>query len=506
MVQRMGIVTLFTNLTAAIGFGVFFFTQSAVLKEFGVVAGLNILWLFVISLIFLPAILSYLPEPREKQVNYLESPLLNWLLKRLEILVFHYRPLVYVGTVLVLVFAVMGMSRLNSVGYILDDVPHRDRLYTDLKFFERNFKGVMPLEILINTHHPNGALSLDLMNRIDAFSHYIASQPDFARPMSYVEGIKFARQAYYGGDSLSYALPNQFDLVFLAPYLQLGQSTAPSGNGFERLLHAFVDSSKQIVRLSINIKDVGTRRLPVLLNQLQQKADSLFPSSRYTLTYTGTSVVFLEGSRYIINGLTDSILLAFILILACMFYLFRSWQVVAIAFVPNIIPLVFTAGVMGWLGVPLKPSTVLVFSVALGIAIDVTIRFLVNFKQEMQLVRYQMSEAVKRTIHDTGISIVYTGLILFAGFMIFGFSAFGGTQALGLLTSLTLILAMISNLTILPAMLLWLEKSLKRKARRHQLWPAVDEEKDLSLEELGLSDEHHGSPSAAVEKHPHTKN
>lgn len=506
MVQRMGIVTLFTNLTAAIGFGVFFFTQSAVLKEFGVVAGLNILWLFVISLIFLPAILSYLPEPREKQVNYLESPLLNWLLKRLEILVFHYRPVVYVGTVLVLVFAVMGMSRLNSVGYILDDVPHRDRLYTDLKFFERNFKGVMPLEILINTHHPNGALSLDLMNRIDAFSHYIASQPDFARPMSYVEGIKFARQAYYGGDSLSYALPNQFDLVFLAPYLQLGQSTAPSGNGFERLLHAFVDSSKQIVRLSINIKDVGTRRLPVLLNQLQQKADSLFPSSRYTLTYTGTSVVFLEGSRYIINGLTDSILLAFILILACMFYLFRSWQVVAIAFVPNIIPLVFTAGVMGWLGVPLKPSTVLVFSVALGIAIDVTIRFLVNFKQEMQLVRYQMSEAVKRTIHDTGISIVYTGLILFAGFMIFGFSAFGGTQALGLLTSLTLILAMISNLTILPAMLLWLEKSLKRKARRHQLWPAVDEEKDLSLEELGLSDEHHGSPSSAVEKHPHTKN
>lgn len=141
MVQRMGIVTLFTNLTAAIGFGVFFFTQSAVLKEFGVVAGLNILWLFVISLIFLPAILSYLPEPREKQVNYLESPLLNWLLKRLEILVFHYRPVVYVGTVLVLVFAVMGMSRLNSVGYILDDVPHRDRLYTDLKFLNAILKG-----------------------------------------------------------------------------------------------------------------------------------------------------------------------------------------------------------------------------------------------------------------------------------------------------------------------------------------------------------------------------
>jgi len=329
---------------------------------------------------------------------------------------------VYAGTVLVLAFAIVGITRLTSVGYILDDVPHRDRLYTDLKFFERNFKGVMPLEILINTHHPNGVISLDLMNRIDAFSRYIARQPDFARPMSYVEGIKFARQAYYGGDSLSYAIPNQFDLVFLAPYLQFRPSASAAGNGFEKLLHAFVDSSKQTARLSINMKDVGTRRLPVLLQALQKKADSLFPASHYTLTYTGTSVVFLEGSRYIINGLTDSILLAFVLILGCMFYLFRSWKVVFISLVPNMIPLAFTAGVMGWLGVPLKPSTVLVFSVALGIAIDVTIRFLVNFKQEMQLVHYQMSEAVKRTIHDTGISIVYTGLILFAGF--YDFSAF----------------------------------------------------------------------------------
>ncbi|MBX6379323.1 MAG: MMPL family transporter [Thermoflavifilum aggregans] len=506
MVQRMGIVTLFTNLTAAIGFGVFFFTRSAVLKEFGIVAGINILWLFVISLVFLPAILSYLPAPKEKQVDYLDNPLLNWILKRLEILVFHYRPVVYAGTVLVLVFAIVGITRLTSVGYILDDVPHRDRLYTDLKFFERNFKGVMPLEILINTHHPNGVISLDLMNRIDAFSRYIARQPDFARPMSYVEGIKFARQAYYGGDSLSYAIPNQFDLVFLAPYLQFRPSASAGGNGFEKLLHAFVDSSKQTARLSINMKDVGTRRLPVLLQALQKKADSLFPASHYTLTYTGTSVVFLEGSRYIINGLTDSILLAFVLILGCMFYLFRSWKVVFISLVPNMIPLAFTAGVMGWLGVPLKPSTVLVFSVALGIAIDVTIRFLVNFKQEMQLVHYQMSEAVKRTIHDTGISIVYTGLILFAGFMIFSFSAFGGTQALGLLTSLTLILAMISNLTILPAMLLWLEKSLKRKARRHQLWPAVDEEKDLSLEELGLTELNHDTQPSSTEKQPRVKN
>lgn len=489
MIQRMGIVTLFTNLTAAIGFGVFCFTNSALLKEFGVVAGLNIMFIFLISFIFLPAVLSYLPAPKSKHTTYLDNRFFGAILDFLNTLVFRYRPWVYGVTVALVIVAIVGMGRLQSVGYMLDDIPHTDKLYTDLKFLETNFKGVMPLEISVDTKKKNGVISLQTLNKLDELTQLIASQPDFGRPLSVVEGIKFARQAYYNGDSSNYAVPNQFDLSFLAPYLRMkGSNTAGPASTFSKLVSSFMDSTRQVARLSVNMKDVGSQKLPVLLDSLQPKATAIFDTAHYKVTFTGTSVIFQEGTRFIINGLMESVILAFVLILICMLYLFRSWRMLIISLIPNVIPLVVTAGVMGWVGVPLKPSTVLVFSVALGIAIDVTIRFLVNFKQELPRHDFDISATVKQTIHETGLSIIYTSAILFAGFMIFSFSGFGGTKALGWLTSLTLVVAMITNLTILPALLLWMEKALLKKAKKKELWKPLDEEEDIDIRELGISD------------------
>ncbi|QJB41240.1 MMPL family transporter [Chitinophaga oryzae] len=490
MIQRMGIVTLFTNLTAAIGFGVFCFTNSAILKEFGVVAGLNIMFIFLISFIFLPSVLSFLPPPKTKHINYLENGFLGKVLDFLTTLVFKYRKPVYFVTAALVIAALVGMGRLKSVGYMLDDIPKTDKLYTDLKFFEQNFKGVMPLEIAVDTKRKNGVVNLQTLNKLDELTKLIAEQPDFARPLSVVEGIKFAKQAYYNGDSSNYAVPNSFDLGFLAPYLRMKSANTASGSAttFSRLVASFMDSTKQVARVSVNMKDVGSQRLPVLMDSLEPKVTAIFDTAHYKVTFTGTSVIFQEGTRFIINGLTESILLAFVLIMVCMLYLFRSWRMLIISLIPNIIPLVVTAGVMGWVGVALKPSTVLVFSVALGIAIDVTIRFLVNFKQELPRHNLDISATVKQTIHETGLSIIYTSMILFAGFMIFSFSEFGGTKALGWLTSLTLVVAMITNLTILPALLLWMEKALLKKARKKELWKPLDEEEDIEMSKLGVDD------------------
>nr|WP_295868715.1 efflux RND transporter permease subunit [uncultured Chitinophaga sp.] len=490
MIQRMGIVTLFTNLTAAIGFGVFCFTNSAILKEFGVVAGLNIMFIFLISFIFLPSVLSFLPPPKTKHINYLENGFLGKMLDFLTTLVFKYRKPVYFVTAALVIAALVGMGRLKSVGYMLDDIPKTDKLYTDLKFFEQNFKGVMPLEIAVDTKRKNGVINLQTLNKLDELTKLIADQPDFARPLSVVEGIKFAKQAYYNGDSSNYAVPNSFDLGFLAPYLRMKSANTASGSAttFAKLVASFMDSTKQVARVSVNMKDVGSQRLPVLMDSLEPKVTAIFDTAHYKVTFTGTSVIFQEGTRFIINGLTESILLAFVLIMVCMLYLFRSWRMLIISLIPNIIPLVVTAGVMGWVGVALKPSTVLVFSVALGIAIDVTIRFLVNFKQELPRHNLDISATVKQTIHETGLSIIYTSMILFAGFMIFSFSEFGGTKALGWLTSLTLVVAMITNLTILPALLLWMEKALLKKARKKELWKPLDEEADIEMSKLGVDD------------------
>jgi predicted RND superfamily exporter protein len=455
MISKMGIVTLFCNIAAAIGFGVFALTKSAILKEFGVVAGINIMLLFIISIILIPASLSYLPDPKAKHMKYLSNRWLMTLLDWLETWALHHKRTIFISTLLILAISIVGITRLRSEAYILDDLPKTDPVYADLKFFENNFKGVMPLEILIDTKRKNGMRLNPLSNftKIDKLSAYIDSSAVMARPLSIVEGLKFLRQAYYHNDSLNYGLPNDLDLPFLAPYLSMKTNSSSKANGVMKLANSFVDSNKQILRISVNMADVGSIRLPQILGQVKNRADELFDTAHYKIEFTGTTVTFLEGSAFIIAGLKQSIIWAFLLIAVCMLYLFKSIRIQICSLLPNLIPLVITAGVMGWAGVPLKPSTVLVFSIALGIAIDITIRFLVNYKQDSNA-NSTVESTVIRTIHSTGISIVYTSLVLIAGFVIFCFSGFGGTQALGWLTSLTLVMATLTNLIFLPAVLI----------------------------------------------------
>ncbi len=457
MVDKMGIITLFTNLTAAIGFGVFYFTKSALLKEFGAVAFLNIMALFVISLVFIPALFSMLPAPKGKHTNYLESKWITKLLDTLTTWVFNHRKWIYAATGVVCCISVMGMMRLNSVGYIVDDLPKKGKVYQDLKFFEENFKGVMPLEIVIDAKRKNGAVSLPMLEKIDELTQHLKQYKEIGHPLSIVEGVKFARQAYYDGDSSSYGVPNMFDGAFIQPYLRAKTDSSGKDNAFNSLVHAFLDSTRQKTRLSIGMADVGSKRLPQLLDSIRPKALELFDTSKYKVTFTGTSIVFLEGSKFIINSLRDSLALAFVMIFGCMIFLFRSWKVVLISLITNIVPLLITAGIMGWAGVPIKPSTVLVFSVALGITIDVTIRFLVSYKQQLQHEK-TIGDTVRKTINETGLSIIYTSIILIAGFGVFALSSFDGTKSLGYLTSLTLFLAMITNLTLQPALLVWMGK------------------------------------------------
>jgi predicted RND superfamily exporter protein len=463
MIGRMGIVTFFCNLTAAIGFGVFALTRSAILNEFGVVAGINIMGLFFISFILIPVVLSYLPAPKPKHMLYLQNRSLSAVLKRLELWTLHHQSKIYVVTGVLVAVAVAGMFRLRSEGFIVDDLPQKDKLFTDLKFFEKNFKGVMPLEIVIDTKRKKGlrANMGKTLDSVDQLSAYIAHQPEMARPLSLVEGLKFIRQAYYGADSSGYIVPSQLDLGFILSYLNLGgEKRAPaagkdsSKNNLTSLLWSFVDSNQQKLRVSIQMADIGSARLPVVIGDLEKKTQTLFDTAKYRVSFTGTSVTYLEGSSFIIKGLKDSIMWAFALIAACMLFLFRNLRILICSLVPNVIPLVITAGIMGWAGVRLRPSTVIVFSIALGIAIDITIRFLVNYKQ----VGTSDEKAVVETINTTGISILYTSLVLTAGFVIFCFSDFGGILALGWLTSLTLVISTITNLVFLPVLLLGLTR------------------------------------------------
>ncbi len=455
MVSKMGVVTLFCNIAAAIGFAVFALTKSAVLKEFGVVAGLSIMVIFFISFILMPSVLSLLPSPGKNELKYLNSNWIRTLLNKIEHWAFHYQKRVLAVTGIVLAISIAGILQLKTVGKIVDDLPKDDVIYKDLRFFEQNFKGVMPLEIVIDTKKKrglSGMRSLTVYNKVDSLCAFIAAQPNMNRPLSVAEGLKFAKQGFYDGDSLNYLLPNAFDGAFVGEYLRPSKKGQPANN-FTKMLKSFVDSNNQSTRISVSMADVGTQQLPIILNGIQERANQLFDSS-YKVTLTGTSITFLEGSKFIINGLKESIFWAFLLIAICMLYLFKSWRILFCSLIPNLVPLVVTAGLMGWTGVPLKPSTVLVFSVALGIAVDITIRFLVNYKQVLPSNDFDIPSSVKNTIQQTGLSIIYTSLVLTAGFVIFCVSSFGGTFALGWLTSVTLLVATLTNLILLPVLLL----------------------------------------------------
>jgi uncharacterized protein len=486
MVQRMGIVTLFTNLTAAIGFGVFCITKSKVLQEFGWVAWTSIIVVFFISLFFIPAIFSYLAPPKAAHTTYLQNKSLLWIIRILEQWVFKKRVVLFAVWGLALAIGLVGVCKLKSVGFMVDDLPKNGKIFQDLKFFEKNFKGVMPMEIWIDTKKKNGAMTLGTLNKIDELSTSIATMPELGRPLSIVDAIKFARQAYYDGDSSSYGMPSGFDIAFLLPYLRNNNKGANGKNELGTLLNSFVDSTKQSARISVNMADVGSAKMPEVIAKIKASSNAIFDSSRYSITYTGTSIVFLEGSKFIINSLRDSILYAFLMIFICMIFLFRNARIVLFSILSNIIPMIITAGVMGWCGIALKPSTVLVFSVALGITVDVTIRFLVAFKQELPKRDYNIKATVAATMHDTGMSIIYTSLILIAGFFVFVLSQFDGTKALGYLTSLTLFLAMLINLTVLPALLVWMDKMLLKKSVDDPLWEVIQEEDDIDLDKLKL--------------------
>jgi predicted RND superfamily exporter protein len=271
-----------------------------------------------------------------------------------------------------------------------------------------------------------------------------------------IQALKFSTQAFYGGNTSYYRLPEGFEQGFILSYAgNSGKNT--------NVLRNYLDSTKQFTRASFEMADVGSSRMNIILANLQPRIDSIFNPKKYHVELTGSSIIFIKGTNYMVKNLYESLAWAIFLIAGVMWILFRGIKMIAVSLLPNLIPLVITAGIMGFFGIPLKPSTILIFSIAMGISSDQTIYFITRYRQELQSTNNSISKIVSDTIRETGISMIYIATILFFGFGIFAASTFGGTQALGILLSITLLVAMISNLTLLPAFLLSIEHKEKRK-------------------------------------------
>lgn len=477
VIHKIGNATLMTNATTASGFATFILTSSRVLVEFGILASVNIMAVFVLSLLLIPIIFSFAKPPKTRHVQHLERQWINKVVDWMLIRVQYKRTSIYVTTAILITAGIFGMLRMRKTGNLAEDLPQDAKLYQDLIFFEENFNGVLPFEIMIDTKRPNGVTSLTTMKRMDALQGVMSEKSELSRAISIVDLAKFSKQAFYGGDTNFYTLPNSQDKNFIFSYVNRSDTEASS-------VKMLVDSTGRYARISANIADIGTREMDSLKRNLRPQIDSLFNPDRYDVTMTGTSVVFIMGTNYLVKNLVVSLALAIFLIALFMAWMFRSARMVIVSLIPNLIPLLLTAAMMGYFNIPIKPSTILVFSIAFGISVDDTIHFLAKYRQELKVRQWDIKESVLQALRETGVSMTYTSIVLFFGFSIFMASQFGGTKALGMLVSLTLLIAMLANLLLLPSLLLTLQKRITTRTFQEPLIDILDEEEDIDLDEL----------------------
>ncbi|WP_299122008.1 efflux RND transporter permease subunit [uncultured Winogradskyella sp.] len=479
VITKVGNATLMTNVTTASGFATFILTESKLLKEFGIVASLSILAIFILCLLIIPIIYTFLPYPKQRHLEHLNKRWIGGFVNWMEHMVKHKKITIYVTALVLIIASMLGINQIRISGSLIEDMPQDKEFFRDIRFFEDEFNGIMPLEIMVDTKRKKGVMKLATLKRIDELEELIVETPELSKPISVVSLIKYSKQAYYNGNPKYYQLPTSQENSFILSY-------AKNSNSDVDLLKNFVDSTGQYARITTFMKDIGTDKMERIEENLQNKINKVFPEERYNVIMTGKALVFQKGTKYLVRNLVISLTLAIFLISLFMAYLFRSFRMIIVSLIPNLLPLLVTAGLMGYLGVPIKPSTILVFSIAFGISVDDTIHFLAKYRQELQANHWKIRKSVYAALRETGVSMFYTSIVLFFGFSVFTISSFGGTVALGALVSVTLLFAMLSNLLLLPSLLLSLERNIANKEVLREpsinIIPSEDDETEDDIE------------------------
>ncbi len=476
---KIGMATLMTNLTTAIGFATFVASNNNLLLEFGVVTSINIMALFFLSLVLIPIFHSYLNPPKERHLKHLDrgsvKKFMDWILKTIKT----NRLSIYVASVALLVFSIIGIYEMRISGSLIEDMPKKEAFFQDIVFFEKEFDGVMPLEIMIDTKRKKGVMKLSTLKRMEELETAIEEIPELSKPISIVNLVKYSKQAYYNGNPDYYELPTSQEQAFILSYAK--NATA---NSKENLMKSYVDSTGQYARITTFMRDESGDQIAKIEEEIRKKADKLFPKERYNVIITGKALVFQKGTGYLLDNLLSSLIFAFFLTALLIGFMFRSFKMILVSIIPNLLPLFLTAGLMGFLDIPLKPSTILVFGIAFGLSVDDTLRFLSQYREELKKNNWKIKKSVYATFNESGLSMFYTSIVLFFGFSVFMLSSFGGTIALGGLISLTLLFGMLSNLMLLPALVLTLNKTLANE--QEFIEPKIDiiERSDEEIDSL----------------------
>ena len=561
IIVKIGNATFLTNLTTALGFSTFIFTNSDKLIQFGIIASINIMALFILSITIIPILVSWNKLPKARHLKHLQNKYTSILLDKFIRLSTHKRPLVYTVTAILIAVSLVGLSKVEATGNLTGDLPEGDAILEDVNFISEHFGGAIPFEIMVEYKEPGRLLSKNTLSRLEQVQELLDEKGMFSKSLSIVDMMKFINMSFYGNSPQRYKLMTNQDLRFIKPYIDKFRDEYESEGVFG--LKELLDTNAMVLRIRSQMLDLGSYEIADLGKELNTEIDAILnpdkakledlydnlengdfkayhviamehknvisklgkelaqgdealmfqfdenpsliesykdkpaflPAMRkaidnqyYNFTLTGTSVVAAEGTQYLVKNLLTSLFFAIMIISILMAILFRSWRMVVASLIPNFIPLIVTAGVMGFFHIPIKPSTILVFSIAFGISVDDTIHFLAKYRMELKTRAWAQGACVINALKETGLSMFYTSIILFCGFNMFSLSQFGGTQALGMLVSLTLIVAMVTNLVLLPSILLSLQRWLNTKSFQEPYFQFLEEDEDIELGDLKIED------------------
>jgi uncharacterized protein len=484
VVQRIGFASLMVNTATSIGFAAFILVSNQMLRQFGIITAISIMLEYVLCITLLPIIFSYMAPPGEKNVAHLDNRIFGSILDTIINLIQHKRKAIYIIASVLLLLGIVGLLKMHTSGKVVDDIRKTDPIYTDLKFFEKNFGGVMPFEISIDTKKKKGVMRLPTIQKIDELQDAVQSFGIFSKPLSIAELVKFAKQAYFNGNPDRYSIPNSQEKNFVLSYFPT------KTEGKIEVMHSFIDSTQQKTRVSFQMADVGTREMNRIMSRLRPEVDSIFDPKQYNVIITGNSVVYVRGTEFLIDHLFQSVAIAIVSISLLMALMFSSFRMIVVSMLPNIVPLIITAAIMGFTGVPIKPSTIIVFSIALGISVDNAIQYLSRYRHELKKTGNDIRQSAINALREAGFSMIYTSIVLILGFSVFMVSGFGGTQALGMLISTTLFIAMFFNMVVLPSLLLSLDKIVVTKAFKAEPFIEIyDGDESIPSNDTGLNDE-----------------
>lgn len=468
-IRSGGTSLFFANITTSIGFAVLTLIDNQILYEFGIIASISVMLVFLYSIILIPSIFSWLPAPKEKYLMHQEKKWLKKSLNTVALWTAHHRKNIFIAICILIIFGLYGFSKIKALGYVVDDVPQREKMMQDLKYFEEKMGGVLPFEILIDTKKNKGLFAQNgrIIYRIHRAQKLLREYPELSRSISIADAIKFLNQAYHG----KYSMPSISHLKKISDILK--NQASKQSLSEKNLISNFIDTSYQVARISAQMKDIGSIQIKYLLHHIQPRLDSIFNYDEETKQWlpqnekidvfiTGNSILFLKGNDFLVKNLIESVIVAIVIIAILLLVLFRNPFMLLVAIIPCI-SLLITSGIMGYIGIPLKPSTLLVFSISFGIATDGNLYFLSRFRNAIKQQHKSYEEAIRLTIREIGMSMIYNGLVLFCGFGMFIISDFGGTKALGVLTAFTLLIAYSVDLIVLPAILLTFKSLFNKK-------------------------------------------